>query len=133
MRLANVVPDTHTCSQVVSLYMRSGDLTEASEALTVLSSRMLKPKPVRSPEVDEDDDVGSNDDHSDDELEEALLSPEPDAFPVYVSTLAQVMQGPQGAAEAENSSWATRLREQYILWNQAQPQKTSSRGQVVSQ
>jgi len=80
MRLANVVPDTHTCSQVVSLYMRSGDLTEASEALTVLSSRMLQlPKPVvRSPEIDEDDDdVGSNDDNSDEDLKEALLSPQP--------------------------------------------------------
>jgi hypothetical protein len=34
MRIANVVPDTHTCSQMVSLYMRSGDLAEASQALT---------------------------------------------------------------------------------------------------
>jgi hypothetical protein len=124
MRIANVVPDTHTCSQMVSLYMRSGDLAEASQALTVLSSRMLKPVMSQQEVEDEDDDADSNDENSDEALEEALLSPEPEAQVVYTSTLAQMIQGPQDASEAENSPWATRLREQYILWNRA-PRKAS--------
>ena len=116
MRRANVAPDTHTCSQVVSLYMRSGDLAEASQALTVLSSRMLKPAKLlaeEEEEVDDDDDAES----SDEALEEALLSPEPEMQAIYTSTLAQMIQGSGDASEAEKSPWATRLREQYISWN----------------
>ena len=127
MRLANVVPDTHTCSQVVSLYMRSGDLTEASQALTVLSSRMLKPIGSQQEENHDDGDAGSNDENSGGDLEEALLSPEPEAQAVYTATLAQMIQGPEDALEAENSPWATRLREQYISWNRAPRKSTQSR------
>lgn len=68
---------------------------------------------------------GDSDGNSDGALEDALFSPEPEANSIYVATLAQMMQGSQGDVEVENSSWATRLREQYVLWNQA-PQKTSS-------
>lgn len=122
MRVANVDPDTHTCSQVVSLYMRCGDLAEASHALSVLSARMLKPGMSLVEKQEEDDDSDGN---SDGVLEDALLSNEAEANSIYVATLAQMMQGSQGDGEVENSSWATRLREQYVLWNQA-PQKTSS-------
>lgn len=123
MRVANVDPDTHTCSQVVSLYMRCGDLAEASHALSVLSARMLKPGMLLGENQDEDE--GDSDDNSDGVLEDALFSDEPEANSIYVATLAQMMQGSQGDGQVENSLWATRLREQYVLWNQA-PQKTSS-------
>ena len=127
MRIAKIVPDTHTCSQVVSLYMRSGDLAEASQALTVLSSRMFKPVGSQQEVDDEVDDADIYDENSDEALEEALLSPEPEAQAVYTSTLAQMIQGPLDASEAENSPWATRLREQYILWNRAPLKATQSR------
>ncbi|KAG0590834.1 hypothetical protein M758_1G125600 [Ceratodon purpureus] len=127
MRIAKIVPDTHTCSQVVSLYMRSGDLAEASQALTVLSSRMFKPVGSQQEVDDEVDDADIYDENSDEALEEALLSPEPEAQAVYTSTLAQMIQGPLDASEAENSPWATRLREQYILWNRAPRKATQSR------
>lgn len=116
MRLCNVAPDTHTCSQVISLYMRSGNLAEASEALSVLSSRMRKPMGTQQG-VTEEDENASSDKDSDEELEAALLSPEPEAHAVYTSTLAGVIQGPHDASYIENSSWATRLREQHELWN----------------
>lgn len=118
MRLADITPDTHTCSQVVSLYMRCGDLTEASEALHVLSSRMLKksgiPQQKLEDRSDDDDDFEEN--SHDDHLEEVILSPNPRAQAMYTATLSGVMKGLEDASEVEKSPWATRLQEQFSAW-----------------
>lgn len=117
MRLADITPDTHTCSQVVSLYMRCGDLTEASEALHVLSSRMLKKTEIPPEKLEERSDDDNFDENShDDHLEEVILSPKPGAQAMYTATLSGVITGLEDASEVEKSPWATRLREQFSAW-----------------
>jgi len=116
MRHAKVRPDTHTCSQVVSLYMRCGDMNEAAQALHVLSARMVSEDNARQDINELIDDESAEQTGQDELFEEAVLSPQPLAQAAYTIALAGLAQGANDTREAEKTPWATRLALQHECW-----------------
>jgi pentatricopeptide repeat protein len=116
MRHAKVRPDTHTCSQVVSLYMRCGDMNEAAQALHVLSARMVSEDNARQDINELIDDESAEQTGQDELFEEAVLSPQPLAQAAYTIALAGLAQGANDTREAEKTPWATRLALQHERW-----------------
>lgn len=116
MRHAKVRPDTHTCSQVVSLYMRCGDMNEAAQALHVLSARMVSEDNAGQDINELFDDESAEQTGQDELFEEAVLSPQPLAQAAYTIALAGLAQGANDTLEAEKTPWATRLALQHERW-----------------
>lgn len=104
--------------------MRCGDLDEASQALKVLSSRMLNNNVEGRVLIDDE----SFDEASNKELlEEAVTSTEPQVKAAFTSTIAGIVQGPDDLSQVEESPWAVRLRQQYLSWKSSSQEQSTSK------